>query len=391
MGIPSDNNKSGQNFSYEDHRAHFKSVNVTQGKTDWDQDYYLSMVKQWNRKSPTVYPGTSSVKGIKWKNPSSYFRSIVSFDWQPGEQTSTWQTWHPQTIVDSWSGVSNAGYSPVDWNPPWFGVYEGVMNTDAKSQCIVECLNKLNDSKVQLGQYIAESMKSAEMLADAGIHFLNLLSAVKRRDISYLRKMKVGFDDINSGFLQWKYGWAPLAADLHQLWKNAHEGLNRPQIISASRTVTTNYSGSYSPNGKKGSYSITHTDRCKMWAVLSDEFIANSQAYGLVNPLSLAWELVPFSFVVDWFAPIGDFLRSLTATAGLDFVAGYSSQTRDGTFQVPLVTVGDCKAKYFMFAREGYSGFPVAGVNFRPYALQSPFNAEKAGIIASLLAQLRRR
>jgi len=37
---------------------------------------------------------------------------------------------------------------------------------------------------------------------------------------------------------------------------------------------------------------------------------------GLVNPASLAWELVPFSFVVDWFANVGDFLASFTDTVG---------------------------------------------------------------------------
>lgn len=32
---------------------------------------------------------------------------------------------------------------------------------------------------------------------------------------------------------------------------------------------------------------------------------------GLTNPLSVAWELIPFSFVVDWFLPIGKYLDAL--------------------------------------------------------------------------------
>ena len=31
------------------------------------------------------------------------------------------------------------------------------------------------------------------------------------------------------------------------------------------------------------------------------------------------YEAVPFTFVVDWFAPVGDFINSLGATAGLKF------------------------------------------------------------------------
>jgi hypothetical protein len=31
---------------------------------------------------------------------------------------------------------------------------------------------------------------------------------------------------------------------------------------------------------------------------------------GLKDPLSVAWELLPYSFVADWFIPIGDFLQA---------------------------------------------------------------------------------
>lgn len=40
---------------------------------------------------------------------------------------------------------------------------------------------------------------------------------------------------------------------------------------------------------------------------------------GLINPLSVAWELVPFSFVVDWFLPIGKYISSLSDFAGVKF------------------------------------------------------------------------
>ena len=42
------------------------------------------------------------------------------------------------------------------------------------------------------------------------------------------------------------------------------------------------------------------------------------------NPLLTAWELVPYSFVVDWFIPIGDFLSQFSASHGLQYVSGTS-------------------------------------------------------------------
>ena len=53
--------------------------------------------------------------------------------------------------------------------------------------------------------------------------------------------------------------------------------------------------------------------------------LAAMQKLGVANPASLAWELLPYSFVVDWFLPIGQYLNSWTADLGLSFIGG--SQT----------------------------------------------------------------
>lgn len=41
-----------------------------------------------------------------------------------------------------------------------------------------------------------------------------------------------------------------------------------------------------------------------------------------INPLLTAWELVPYSFVVDWFIPIGDFIGQFGSSVGLKFISG---------------------------------------------------------------------
>jgi hypothetical protein len=46
---------------------------------------------------------------------------------------------------------------------------------------------------------------------------------------------------------------------------------------------------------------------------------------GLINPASVAWELVPFSFVVDWFTGFGSYLDSFTELAGLSVSQEYST------------------------------------------------------------------
>jgi hypothetical protein len=61
---------------------------------------------------------------------------------------------------------------------------------------------------------------------------------------------------------------------------------------------------------------------------------------GLTNPASILWELTPWSFVVDWFFPIGNWIASFDATVGLVFHSGCKTtfakyRSRRETFTPP--------------------------------------------------------
>jgi hypothetical protein len=64
---------------------------------------------------------------------------------------------------------------------------------------------------------------------------------------------------------------------------------------------------------------------CDARVVVTDPSLAFSSEIGLTNPAGLAWELLPYSFVVDWFIPIGGWLNGLTDTIGLGL--HYTSMT----------------------------------------------------------------
>jgi hypothetical protein len=50
---------------------------------------------------------------------------------------------------------------------------------------------------------------------------------------------------------------------------------------------------------------------------ISDPTMKQVSQFGITNPLLLAWELIPYSFVVDWLFPVGRFLSSLDALNGI--------------------------------------------------------------------------
>jgi hypothetical protein len=56
--------------------------------------------------------------------------------------------------------------------------------------------------------------------------------------------------------------------------------------------------------------------------MMENEHETVNQSLGLADPLSVAWELTPWSFVVDWFLPVGDYLnaRGALRTIKLDHI-----------------------------------------------------------------------
>jgi hypothetical protein len=114
-----------------------------------------------------------------------------------------------------------------------------------------------------------------------------------------------------------------------------------------------------------------------LWAGLSDQIGREVNQIGLANPLSIAWEVVPFSFVVDWGLPIGNVLEALTATRGLEFIGGCSIVRGEGTIEAELKPTGTntvltprtVECEYFSARRTKYGTFPRP----MPYA-KSPFS-----------------
>lgn len=64
-------------------------------------------------------------------------------------------------------------------------------------------------------------------------------------------------------------------------------------------------------------------------------FAANT---GIINPLAVAWEVIPYSFVVDWFLPVGNFLNSLDFDTGLEFSRGWLSFHGQGLVDLKAVS-----------------------------------------------------
>lgn len=131
-----------------------------------------------------------------------------------------------------------------------------------------------------------------------------------------------------NGWCEFTYGWSPLVSDIYGIASNVCNHVRNNDVVKAKVrqviNVTTQEEISYLGATPKGP--CRHEGFCgtTISIRLKPNWDTGLAKWSSLNPLSVAWELVPYSFVVDWFLDIGSYMRNLE-TALL-----YDNRFRDG-------------------------------------------------------------
>lgn len=294
----------------------------------------------------------------------------------------------------TWRSV-NSPYSD-DGVHPWMDI-----NTINRLQ--TECLMKVQSRKANYGEALAESRKTINHLADTATRVANLLLGIRRRDPKRIakalglgKKRRVG---LSSSWLEYQYAWLPLMSDIYDTYGLLTKGFGeRPQLIRAVRQLESTQPVDISDLGIRSIGDTTITDRCILFYKLNDSELAKYGQLGLINPLEVAWAVVPWSFVIDWFVPVGNFLQATTATIGLTFVDGCLSRS---TRSSRTLTAYDATTRYpynpdqstwtsvnsfQSFERKRIASSPRPGLY-----MKNPFSTTHVISALALLTQLSRR
>lgn len=178
----------------------------------------------------------------------------------------------------------------------------------------------LGESLVELDQTINLIKKNLQRLGDIG-------SALKSGEWSKLENLIKGkvpqslknqrpSKRLASGYLEVMFGILPLMSSAHTAVEAYGKGiLTRGTKVSA-------VSGQKRLNLRQplSQAAMENVGRATFSGTVRNENLATLNSYGLINPLEMAWQRLPYSFVIDWFVPIGTILGSLTAEAGLSDV-----------------------------------------------------------------------
>jgi hypothetical protein len=262
---------------------------------------------------------------------------------------------YPKVQVELWSGFISshlAGYWGGGDPRPYMNA-----NLDSQKKALARLQSNLKGANVNLAVAFAERRQAASMLYKSVYRLATAAALVKRgafvaaRDLltprarakSYLDKlpeisrsraesMKNTSNNLANYWLEFQYGWRPLLSDIHGACELIAETyhLKRPTRFGGSATVSvervikgwnTKFGGGNRFMEDYIFHKIENT-RYILEAVEDDSVIAALSKTGITNPLLVAWELVPYSFVIDWFLPVGNYLEQMTYAQGFKFVRG---------------------------------------------------------------------
>jgi len=200
----------------------------------------------------------------------------------------------------------------------------------AQNDAAIKVLGKMADAKVNLAVAYAEATKTSNLILDTARRIDRAYRALRKGNFKVVaRELNITPSKVHKTWLEYKYGWMPLLMDVKGSAEFfAQQSLTRsPKFTCTAVTEQVQYLAGTDNLGKLGgagtdwiaNYVLERKVTCKIKldCELSDPHYSELQQLGLTNPALVAWELVPFSFVFDWFIQVGDYLTALSAFHGV--------------------------------------------------------------------------
>lgn len=207
---------------------------------------------------------------------------------------------------------------------------------DIRNGVLIRLSDKVREKDIDLGIAIGEYKETAAFIATAMSKTARSYRMLRRgrlgdavKTIKGFRRSK-GENNIpkeaitmaSGAWLSYQLALKPLLGDVHSALELMENSIDTSQrylnVHSTLREITF-------AEDELNSYMFSSM-AChgKVTFVIDNPFWYTMSQVGVTNPISTAWELVPFSFVVDWFTPVGSVLTSMVPPQGVEFIDGYT-------------------------------------------------------------------
>lgn len=350
-----------------------------------------SCTAAWSDLTPTVtQTGVQTVKTITDTVTPNFFSLCRKGKFLPlntVEIVTTREERIPGSGDRNYQTITSGTGSPcfpkrIDSGPSW-GLRPWLVTLPPPDDDIIDAVvtNAIADAKesvFDLGTFLGELREAhAMMRSNMDGVFLFSKQAAREARRSTWRPGEAGrlFSAFNSRFLELQFGWLPLLRNYQDAKNALNNTMSKGFMVDGSSKVeepleleeyseTPNYSSQgllkelHSLNG-------TRTYRGKAFAEIT---FPDRYKWGL-DPLVAGWELIRFSFIVDYFINVGNWVQAITPFGGASLLGSCGSikesytqeQSIEIDFSANADTTGNYSGRKTILTVDRYHRFPHSG------------------------------
>lgn len=183
--------------------------------------------------------------------------------------------------------------------------------------------HKLALPKASMALTLMDHQKSIAMIAQRAGQLLSFAKSVARMDpirayqalgLPHGKLTKTKAKAPADLWLEYTFGWVPLVEDIGAA-VGVLQGSPKYERVRGAKSATWTVDAPWD-GGSSATTFAELTTVCSGGIRITNPNLLLANQLGFVNPAAVAWDAVPFSFVVDWFIPVGKFLNSFTTDLG---------------------------------------------------------------------------
>lgn len=342
-----------------------------------------------------------------WRGCSTYNRAVGICRYLEGVCTSHYLD--GSGTADRFEGQAWPSYQSFEGPLIDFSTWlPKAMTANMRNRLNTELLLKVGARKASYGESLGEMRQTANHLAGTVSSLVKGVLAARKGNWGKAAyewgvspKSLKGTKGWASKWLSYQYAWQPLMGEVYDTYGLLTNGFREKKLIASSVRVLRDTHTASDKDIRSGYTSKVWGNsqvqyRAKVYYSISDSSLSRFHQLGLINPLEVAWALTPYSFVVDWFVPVGNVLEALTATFGVDFIDGFYSQKASAAYttqphvnptfgaKVSANTI-QSRTEITSYSRQRMTGFPLPGLY-----VKSPFSTTHVTSALALVRQLIR-
>lgn len=295
-------------------------------------------------------------------------------------------------------------FTPIwNWRPERLEFPPGfIIQQAGRTELRNKLLAKANRVEFDLGVALGEGRETYTMIRDAIKGIAEFFRDMRKGRFGIAAKRLL---DVNpfAAWLQYRWGWLPTVYDVYDAanwWEKhldgtysklrfyTHSKVERPL---SNRRVSAPYY--YAPEFESVTNGVWTMKGRYDWQV-NDLNYVSAASCGMHNVLTIGWELLTLSHVLDWFISVGDFLEAWTRQGAFTYLGGTHTSVYegmelgrwiDGNGYRIHVPQGPLENKMFSFQRWVETN-PKPGLTVDPDTMLGLWSSDRIMDAVSLLA-----